>query len=258
MVFRRIIPAVLIAAALAVSGAVSQQPEYFSVPAIDAPELAHRGPHTVGVRTIDLVNPGQVDILKFDKEAGKAPSYDRPLKIEIWYPGVVPAGAQEHTVYKSPLPRPGPSGPAGYETAGKALRDAASSQDGPFPLVVVSHGYPGTRFFMSYLTENLASKGYVVAAIDHTDSVFGDVKPFVSTLLNRASDQLFTIDALAQRARSTDDFLHGVARPNPRRDCRLFHGRLRGDGERGRRIQQVRGRGADRTGRLSRPVDRGR
>ncbi len=40
-----------------------------------------------------------------------------------------------------------------------------------FPLVFVSHGYPGSRYFMTYLT-NLESKGYVVAAIDHTDSVF--------------------------------------------------------------------------------------
>jgi hypothetical protein len=34
---------------------------------------------------------------------------------------------------------------------------------------------------MTYLTENLASKGYVVAAIDHTDSVFGAQAAFVST-----------------------------------------------------------------------------
>ena len=74
------------------------------------------------------------------------------------------------------------------------LRSRASG----FPLVVVSHGYPGSRTFLSYLTENLASKGYVVAAIDHTDSIFGDQKPFSSTLLNRSPDQLFTIDALAK------------------------------------------------------------
>ena len=79
-----------------------------------------------------------------------------------------------------------------------------------FPLVVVSHGYPGSRIFLSYLTENLASKGYVVAAIDHTDSVFGEVAAFTSTLLNRAADQLFTIDALAARERDDGDFLHGL------------------------------------------------
>ena len=38
---------------------------------------------------------------------------------------------------------------------------------------------------MTYLTENLASKGYVVVAIDHTDSTYTDAGPFASTLLNR-------------------------------------------------------------------------
>ncbi len=46
---------------------------YFSVPPVDAPELAARGPWAVGVRTVELVNPHQPDILRFDKDAGKAP-----------------------------------------------------------------------------------------------------------------------------------------------------------------------------------------
>lgn len=63
---------------------------------------------------------------------------------------------------------------------------------------------------MTWLTENLASKGYVVAAIDHTDSVFGAQRGFGSTLLNRAADQVFTIDALTARSRAAGDFLQGV------------------------------------------------
>jgi pimeloyl-ACP methyl ester carboxylesterase len=85
-----------------------------------------------------------------------------------------------------------------FQIAGKALRDAPPAPGERFPLVIVSHGYPGSRTFLTYLTENLASKGYVVAAIDHTDSVFGEVRAFSSTLLNRARDQLFTIAALEQ------------------------------------------------------------
>lgn len=197
--------ATLLFAALAT--AQQQAPAYYSVPAVDAPELALRGTYGVGVRTLQLLNPGQVDILNFNKETGQAPLYDRPLTVEVWYPAVIPDGVPEHTVYTSAMPR----APTSFPIAGKALRDAPPDSHGPFPLVVVSHGYPGTRTFLSYLTENLASKGYVVAAIDHTDSVFGDVKPFTSTLLNRAADQLFTIDALAERSRRPDDFLHGVA-----------------------------------------------
>src|ERR1039458_9058486 len=191
--------------------AQSSPPAYFSVPPVDAPELAARGAWAVGVRTLDLVNPGQIDVLHFNSASGKAPLYDRPLKIEIWYPAVLPAGRQEHVIYESAMPHsPQPGVPQTFQFAGKALRDASPANGERFPLVIVSHGYPGSRTFLTYLTENLASKGYIVAAIDHTDSVFGQEAAFPSTLLNRANDQWFTIDALTARALAPGDFLHGV------------------------------------------------
>src|SRR5438309_1043528 len=87
--------------------------DYFSVPPVDAPELAARGKYSVGVRTVDIAQPGQPDILKFDTATGKAPIYDRPLKIEVWYPAVIPAGKEEREVYTVPMPvAPGPNVPA--------------------------------------------------------------------------------------------------------------------------------------------------
>jgi predicted dienelactone hydrolase len=182
---------------------------FFSVPPIDAPELAPRGPYAVGVRSVALQNPQQIDILNFDKITGKAPLYDRPLTIELWYPAVIPPGTEERTVYELSMPRSS-QGVHEVAVAGKALRDAAPVQGTAFPLVIVSHGYPGSRLFLSYLTENLASKGYVVASIGHTDSIVGQEKEFSSTLLNRAGDQLFTIEALEKLAAAPDNFLHGL------------------------------------------------
>ena len=185
--------------------------DYFSVPAVDAPELAARGKYSVGVRTVDIVNPGQPDILNFDKVSGKAPLYDRPLKIEVWYPAAIPAGKEEREVYTVPMPvAPGPGVPATFQLPGKALRNAAPVSGERYPLVVVSHGYPGSRTFMSWLGENLASRGYVVASIDHTDSVFGAVRPFTSTLLNRSNDQLFTIDSVSALSQKPGSFLSGI------------------------------------------------
>jgi predicted dienelactone hydrolase len=184
--------------------------EFYSIPAVDSPELAARGRWAVGVRTVDIVHPEQVDILHFDKATGKAPIYDRPLKLEVWYPAVLPPGSQERVVYESNMPVKAEGVPRTFQFAGKALRDAAPVAGERYPLVVVSHGYPGSRTFLTYLTENLASKGYVVAAIDHTDSVFGEVKDFYSTLLNRAGDQMFTIEALEKRSRDATSFLSGV------------------------------------------------
>lgn len=206
----------LLTAGLMLVGSCSAQERsetFYSVPPADAPELASRGPFSVGVRTIEIKNPGQVDILNFDKTSGKAPLYDRPLTIEVWYPATIPAGAEERATYVMGFPRGGSgieSVPKTVQVRGKALRDAPPVNGKSYPLVIVSHGYPGSRYFLTYLSENLASKGYVVAAIDHTDSVFGAEKAFPSTLLNRASDQLFTIGALEELSAKPDHFLTGM------------------------------------------------
>lgn len=197
-------------AALLVCGSGAAQ-NYFSVPPVDAPELAARGKYSVGVRTLDIVHQGQPDILNFDRGTAKAPLYDRPLKIEVWYPATIPAGKEEREVYTVPMPvAPGPGVPATFQLPGKALRDAPPVKGERHPLVVVSHGYPGSRTFMSWIGENLASRGYIVASIDHTDSVFGAVRGFTSTLLNRSGDQLFAIDAVSALSKKTDSFLNGI------------------------------------------------
>jgi dienelactone hydrolase len=189
------------------------QTQYFSVPQVDAPSLARFGTHDVGVRTIEITNPQQPDILKLDPATKVAPLADRTLKVEVWYPAQLKAGEQAHTVYVSPMAGRAARAdmPKTFEIPGKAARDAAPKTGATYPLVIVSHGYPGSRTFLSYLTENLASKGYIVAAIDHTDSVFGEVRGFQSTLVNRAPDQIFTLKTLSS---SKDLFLSSIVDPS--------------------------------------------
>jgi predicted dienelactone hydrolase len=160
----------------------------------DAPELAAFGAFTPGVRTLEFVNPDQLDIVNA-RPGAPTPVYDRPLVVEVWYPADAPTaapGAHAYTV----LTRDGATTATLY---GRAQREAAPlSSEGPFPLVILSHGYPGNRFLMSHFGENLASKGFVVASIDHTDSTYADQAAFGSTLLNRPLDQLFVLDAMAR------------------------------------------------------------
>lgn len=163
----------------------------------DAPELSIRGTHAVGVLTLDLVHENQVDIL--NSKANNEVRYDRPLKAEVWYPAIATTNAIEtyHEVMGTRGDSLRPLIPFTFK--GRALRDAKpKTAIGKFPLVVVSHGYVGSRYLMTYLTENLASKGYVVLAIDHTDSTFKDANAFYSTLLNRAKDISFMIDAMQE------------------------------------------------------------
>jgi predicted dienelactone hydrolase len=80
-----------------------------------------------------------------------------------------------------------------------------------FPLVIISHGYPGDRYLLSHLGENLASKGFITVSIDHKDSTYDDQKAFGSTLYNRAFDQLFVLNEIDRLGRKdSGSFLAGL------------------------------------------------
>lgn len=45
---------------------------------------------------------------------------------------------------------------------------AVANNNKPFPVIVLSHGFPGTSFMFTSLIEEVVSHGFIVAAIDHT------------------------------------------------------------------------------------------
>lgn len=178
----------------------------------DAPELSARGEYKVGVRTLDLIHKDQLDILKH--KGGVTPKYDRPIKVEVWYPAEVPSGKEAIEVYHEVLGNNGdPKRPlVPFDFKGRALRDAeVKKSESAYPLVILSHGYTGSRLLFTYLSENLASKGYVVVSIDHTESTFRDAGGFHSTLLNRSLDQLFVLDEMDRLSKANSgNFLSGL------------------------------------------------
>ena len=193
-----------IALVVLVGGAIAQSDNRIDLQRPDAPALAAFGGHAVGVRTLDVVDPGRIDILA--TTAAEAPRYDRPLTLEVWYPAALPEGVAEGGTYEV-VTRDGT--PA--QLTGRAIRDAEPAADaGPYPLVVLSHGYPGNRFLLAHFGENLASKGYVVVSIDHTDSTYLDQAAFASTLYNRPLDQLFVVDEMDRRSAAGVGFLGGL------------------------------------------------
>ena len=198
---------VLAAALLIADPALAQQNRVDAVTPM-APELAAYGPLAVGVRTVTATDMNRVNVLE-TKEGGPVARYDRTLTIEVWYPAALAAGQTPdgvyHTVARDPA-RP-------TDLHGRAVRDAApkAAAVGGYPLVVVSHGFPGNRFLLSHLCENLASKGFVVAAPDHPDSTYADQKAFASTLYNRPLDQLFALDTIDRLSRGgSSSFLAGL------------------------------------------------
>ncbi|MGO4893089.1 alpha/beta hydrolase family protein [Flavobacterium sp. W21_SRS_FM6] len=174
----------------------------------DAPELAAYGPYAIGVKTIALVNPNQIDMLALDPSQPKPtvlPRYERPLTVELWYPAV------KNSQGKTTLDAYIRDGKNEVQLHGKAVRDAAPLVNKQaYPLVLISHGYPGNRYLLAHLAENIASKGYVVASIDHTDSTYRTRAAFASTLVNRPIDQLFVLDQIEQMSANLTSFLYAL------------------------------------------------
>ena len=79
------------------------------------------------------------------------------LVTSVWYPAVSSASVSQHDLgsSESPLFRLG------------RWADDARPAAGSFPLLVLSHGTGGSAQIMAWLAVGLASRGYVVAAVNH-------------------------------------------------------------------------------------------
>ena len=181
----------------------------------NAPELAGYGALNIGVQTIQVTDRKRPDILN-TKEGGPVAEYDRTLTLEVWYPATLAAGQQPGGEYRVITRDPAVMATIG----GRAVRDAAPlagpgapkpGEGGNYPLVIISHGYPGNRYLMSHIGENLASKGFVTVSIDHKDSTYDDQKAFGSTLYNRSFDQLFVLNEIDRLGKAgSGSFLSGL------------------------------------------------
>jgi predicted dienelactone hydrolase len=190
-----------------IAGSASAQQNHIDTVTPVAPELASYGTYDVGVRTVQVTDKNRPDILNI-KEGGPTVRYDRTLTLEVWYPAKLATGQRPGGEYRAITRDPSITA----TLYGKAVRDAAPvAADGAFPLVIISHGYPGNRYLLSHLGENLSSKGFVVASIDHKDSTYDDLKAFASTLYNRPFDQLFVLNEMARLGSpGSGSFLNGL------------------------------------------------
>ena len=162
----------------------------------DAPERARFGRYSVGRSSFTLTNPGAVRTIGLMSGEGPATA-DRTLTLTLFYPA-------EGPVEPTPIQTLLRDGVTPITLHGQSSEEAApaAAEDGTegFPLVLISHGYPGNRFLMSHLAENLASKGYAVASIDHAGSTYDDMGPPEAVLVDRPSDIQFVLDHLTTGA----------------------------------------------------------
>jgi predicted dienelactone hydrolase len=117
------------------------------------------------------------------------PSDRRKLPVQVWYPAAAPADSVR-AAYVHSMTEFGASTPltALANVRTNATMDAAlSSAEQKYPIIVYSHGAGWPRFSATFIAEYLASRGYVVFAIEHPglDQTvsFSDGTPFAQDTL---------------------------------------------------------------------------
>lgn len=119
-------------------------------PEVTAADLAARGPYAVGVTTRTLPEGGLV---------------------EVWYPADESAAGGTTSYKVSDFLPPAIAdllnGDVDDSFTIDGTRDAPAAADGPFPIVLFSHGASSFRTQSSHLAEHLASWGIVTASTDH-------------------------------------------------------------------------------------------
>ncbi|WP_406148095.1 alpha/beta hydrolase family protein [Streptomyces sp. NBC_01012] len=180
----------LLAAPVATAQAASASPAPAASSATATLELPRpTGPYSVGTEILHLTDHGRPD--PWVPEAG-----DRELMVSLHYParagsGSAPAPYMSTEEARLMLAERGlddvvPAS-AVSSTATHARTDATPAR-GRFPLVLLSPGFNTPRATLTSLAEDLASRGHVVASVDHAYETTGTAFPGGRVLTCAACD----------------------------------------------------------------------
>lgn len=194
------------------TASVAEGPRAPSDAGADAPALAELGGFQVGTTTQDLNLGPRPQFIVAGPDTGKSETPDRIVPVRYWYPAAVTGTTQTVNYPQNRFLQNGKV--FQYTAPGIAFADAAPLADQKFPLFVLSHGLGGENVAMTYLAENIASKGYVVASLGHNDipAVEGASLPlaFGNLLINRSLDQQGVINALVSDSGDADHRIRTV------------------------------------------------
>ncbi|MFT5606184.1 MAG: putative dienelactone hydrolase [Paracoccaceae bacterium] len=167
----------LILAVLLVAGVLvlmlGKQPEPLN-PEFESAKRLQPGPHDVDYFDVSLTDTTRVSQAHGEFKGSES----RLLKTRIWYPSDL---LKEGRPAKAPL-----------------------------PLLVYSHGFMSMRTGGAYLAEHMATKGYVVAAMDYPLTNYSAPdKPFVTDVVNQPGDVSFLLDQLLSWHRESGSLFEG-------------------------------------------------
>jgi predicted dienelactone hydrolase len=171
-------------------------------PVSETPELGKIGAFAIGTLEKTYVYKDRARITALGAITNNLGVGDRQLKVRLWYPSS-PTTDQDGSQYTHSFKGPGqPSFDIAMQ--GMARGDATPLGGKQFPLVVMSHGFGGWNTQFSNLGEAIASRGYIVASIDHGEpaitSKTGFLLSFRQVLLDRTQDQRQVLTSLLEEA----------------------------------------------------------
>lgn len=190
--------------ALALTGAHAATGDPGPAPQPDLAIVAPSGPFATGTTALHLVDEGRKDPW--------VPEADRELMVTMWYPTAEEGAtapymtAEESALFGAQLEIP-PDLLAGVGTNSVPGAEPFAD-DGSLPLVVLSPGFSFPRATLTGVAEELASRGYAVAAVGHnheapisfpdrtTECLACTTDDIDSVVPGRADDLSFVLDEL--------------------------------------------------------------
>jgi dienelactone hydrolase len=191
------------------------------------------GSYPVGTTILYLKDGSRVD------DAAPVAGQPRELMVQVWYPAA--ASSNRWARYREPRET---NLLSSYQTAiatDSRLNAPVADAGAPFPVIVFNHGWGSRRTNDTFLTEELASHGYVVASIDHTynaslvafpdgrqvrsnaSGLIGDAEGSTpdevravwnKELAKQEADERFVLDRLAAMSRDAGSPWHGRLNTN--------------------------------------------
>lgn len=172
----------------------------------EAPELGRPGDFQIGTAVQEYILPDRLTLTAWGAVSGNLQTGNRSLSVRFWYPANAADGFER--IAYSHIMKPVGKEPVEISYQGRAGTNAAPLGDQKFPLIIMSHGFGGWNTQFSNLGEHLASRGYVVASIEHADQPVEGVSSFLlsfgNVLMSRMLDQRQILEEILNQAQSSE------------------------------------------------------
>ncbi|MFJ4593935.1 MULTISPECIES: alpha/beta hydrolase family protein [unclassified Kitasatospora] len=177
------------------------------VPQVPAPTTRR----AIGATSVHLVDKARHDPWRADAAS-------RELMATLWYPAQSARGEHgEQLPYISPEVSSALFGTPALSEVGTGVKARTVPAPGRHPVVVLSPGYGYSRTSLTALAEDLAARGYVVAALDHTYETvvqFPDGRVETCLICDQVDDQR-AAEVTRSRAKDISFLIDQLTAPGP-------------------------------------------